>query len=113
MSLKIESDDDTWNWKTVYVPYGGNEKLYDYLLAKGHGLVKMVVSREYVVNLDSAAVDKFNAALYELNSSLDSSMARLGIEDDYEQEYLEYEYSEVTRDEDILFAPTAAPILLK
>ena len=113
MALKITSDDDTWRWNTVYIPYDGNESLYDYLSEQNEGLVKMVVSREYDVSLDTAKVDEYNKLLYNLQSAIDSASSSLGRTSNYEPSYLEYEQSYVTDDESILFAPTAVPILLK
>lgn len=110
MSLKILSGNDSWDWKNVYVPYDGNEELYDYLSAVTTGTVKMVVSREYSVDLDSNKVNELNQALYNLSETINTST---GSEQTYVPNYLGYKRSFITDDESILFAPTAVPVILK
>ena len=113
MALKIRASDDSWDWKTVYIPYDGNESLYDHITRNDQSLVKMTVSREYTLNLDSRAVDSYNQALYNIKVNFDELSSSIGTTSSYEPDYLDYERSSITRDEDILFAPTAVPVILK
>jgi hypothetical protein len=113
MSLKIISDDDTWNWKTVYVPYDGNDDLYDYVSTNEQAMVKMIVSREYTLNLDPGKVDRYNEALFNSKEFSDDENIRLASSISDEENSMEYEWSKITDGEDILYAPTAIPVILK
>lgn len=113
MALRIIDGTDGWDWKTVYIPYDGNEDLYDHISTNNQSIVKMTVSREYTLNLDSGAVDSYNQALYNVKSSFDELSSSIGSTSSYEPNYLNYDRSYITRDKDILFAPTAAPVILR
>lgn len=113
MSLKIISNEDSWSWKNVYIPYDGNENLYDYVSTNEQAMVKMVVSREYTLHLDSSEVDRYNKALLNLKETIDNLKSNTESSMSYEPNYMEYKISRTTEDEDILYAPTAIPVILK
>lgn len=111
MSLRIKSSgDSTWEYKNVYIPYDGNENLYDYVSTNKNPLVKMIASREYTVNLDSDVVDSYNKSLYNLKATIDSLSEPGDAAREFQPKFLPYELSYITDDEDILYAPTAVPI---
>ncbi|AII49290.1 hypothetical protein KR52_09050 [Synechococcus sp. KORDI-52] len=112
MSLKILTGSDTWDWKTVYIPYDGNEELYDHLSSKEQELVKMTVSRSYALNLDPELVDKLKKSLYGTHESSGDTSPFIGSSVNYDAD-LGYVRPHITDAEDILFAPTAVPVILK
>ena len=112
MSLKIISNEDSWSWKNVYIPYDGNENLYDYVSTNEQAMVKMVVSREYTLYLDSSEVDRYNKALLNIKGTIDNLKSNTESSMSYEPNYMEYKISRTTEGEDILYAPTAIPVIL-
>ena len=92
------------NNPTIYIPYNGNEKLYEYIKTADSPLIKGIVSRQYTLNLDTKKVDKINKSLYNLKKSL----KKYNIDDDFK--YMGYKRSYITDDNSILYMPTAIPV---
>ena len=92
------------NNPTIYIPYNGNEQLYQYIKTAESPVIKGVVSREYTLNLDTEKVDQFNKSLLNLKTLLSKYDTGEDIE------YMEYERSYITDDSSILYMPTAIPV---
>ena len=95
-------------WSTIYIPYNGNEELYEYVKNTKNPVIKGVVSREHVTDLDPDVVDKYNKQLYSSAREVNSIARDIGAEE-WEPTYLRYSYSHTTDDPSILHMPTAVP----
>ncbi|WP_186988328.1 hypothetical protein [Synechococcus sp. MIT S9220] len=97
-------DSSLKNNPTIYIPYNGNEKLYQYIKTADNPVIKGVVSREYTLDLDTEKVDQFNKSLRNLKTLLSQYDTGEDIE------YMGYKRSYVTDDSSILYMPTAIPV---
>ena len=103
MSLKIRTDNSYWDFKNVYIPYAGNEDIYDIVSSQKRTGLKMIVSRGYELNIDPRKVQAYKDALVHLD---DTSIAQ-DASGSYKSTFQNYRQPFTTKDEDILFARTA------
>ena len=89
---------------TIYIPYNGNEKLYQYIKTADSPLIKGIFSREYTLNLDTEKVDLLNKSLFNSKTLLSKHDTAKDIK------YMGYRRSYITDDNSILYMPTAIPV---